>query len=297
MKEVEIEAFLAVVDMGSISAAANSLYISQPALSRRISSLEEELGYLLFVRNKGVRNIEITPKGRAFIVMAKRWKALFLESKGIGAYFDNKANLNLGVIGSVSTYLLPAAFRSFINEHPECQLNIHQYHSEECYYHMEKGELDLALVGKERFSKILTSVPVIRAPFKLVTAKKDFAKGAIHPSQLDPSKEILVSWNNRFENWHDYWFAAQTRPKVCLDMMSLLEYFISEKDTWVIAPTYIASYLAEKFELNIYELIEPPPPMTVYAVFSKDNSSIFAQQFLQAVGKSLDDNIELQSFL
>ena len=54
MTFLEIEAFLSIVQHGSFSAAAEKLYITQPALGRRIRALEEELGYALFIRNKGV---------------------------------------------------------------------------------------------------------------------------------------------------------------------------------------------------------------------------------------------------
>ena len=55
MTFLEIEAFLKIAQCGSFSAAAEKLYITQPALGRRIRALEEELGYSLFIRNKGVR--------------------------------------------------------------------------------------------------------------------------------------------------------------------------------------------------------------------------------------------------
>lgn len=57
MTEREIEAFLTIVRTGSISAAAEVLYVTQPALSRRIRALEQELGYQLFIRKKGLRNV------------------------------------------------------------------------------------------------------------------------------------------------------------------------------------------------------------------------------------------------
>ena len=55
MTEGDIEAFLAVVHAGNISAAAARLYTTQPALSRRLRALEDELGYALLVRGKGLR--------------------------------------------------------------------------------------------------------------------------------------------------------------------------------------------------------------------------------------------------
>ena len=64
MTEREIEAFLTIVRTGSISAAAEVLYVTQPALSRRIRALEQELGYQLFIRKKGLRNVGLTAEGR-----------------------------------------------------------------------------------------------------------------------------------------------------------------------------------------------------------------------------------------
>lgn len=297
MREVEIEAFLAVVDMGNISSAANSLYITQPALSRRISSLEEELGYKLFIRNKGVRNIELTSEGKAFIAIAKKWKSLFLESKGLADNFALASDFRIGVIGSMSTYLLPDTFKQFSNAFPEYNMSIHQHHSEECYYYMEKGALDLALVGKEKYSKAIATLPILRSHFKLISACNNLCKGIIHPSQLDPTKELFVPWNNRFENWHDYWFSAQTRPKVWLDMMPLLEHFILENNTWVIAPTYITVPLAAKLKLSVYDLAEAPPPITVYALHQKNNPHPCVQNFLQTLNAKLTTNKELQLFI
>lgn len=50
MTFLEIEAFLKIAQCGSFSAAAEKLYITQPALGRRIRALEEELGYSLFIQ-------------------------------------------------------------------------------------------------------------------------------------------------------------------------------------------------------------------------------------------------------
>ena len=78
MTQLEIEAFLNIVKYGSITKAAEVLYISQPALSRRIKSLENELQYELFIRQKGIRNVILTPQGEAFIPIAEKWQQLWL---------------------------------------------------------------------------------------------------------------------------------------------------------------------------------------------------------------------------
>ena len=80
MTFLEIEAFLKITETGSFSAAADALYVTQPALGRRIRAMEEELGYPLFVRGKGLRKVELTRQGHAFIGIAHRWQALWNET-------------------------------------------------------------------------------------------------------------------------------------------------------------------------------------------------------------------------
>ena len=60
MTHPEIEAFLLAAKTGTITAAAEQLYVTQPALSRRIRSLEAELGYSLLKRGRGVWAAELT---------------------------------------------------------------------------------------------------------------------------------------------------------------------------------------------------------------------------------------------
>ena len=66
MTNSEISAFLAIVECGSFSKAAEMLFITQPALSRRIQSLENEIGYKLFERNKGFRNAVIKATDKCY---------------------------------------------------------------------------------------------------------------------------------------------------------------------------------------------------------------------------------------
>ena len=63
MTEQDVEIFLAVVRWGSISAAAEAMFITQPAVSRHIRELERELGCPLVRRSKGRRHIELTEQG------------------------------------------------------------------------------------------------------------------------------------------------------------------------------------------------------------------------------------------
>ena len=96
-----------------MTAAANSLFITQPALSRRIQALENELGYPLFIRGKGIRSNELTLQGEHFFPVAKKWLQLFQETEAINqlSYTEPFA---ISAIGSISSYLLSNVFHHFI---------------------------------------------------------------------------------------------------------------------------------------------------------------------------------------
>ena len=74
MTDMEIETFLTVLRSGSMTAAAQALYITQPTLSARLQTLEDEVGTPLFVRGKGLRRLELTEAGTRFLPLAQRWQ-------------------------------------------------------------------------------------------------------------------------------------------------------------------------------------------------------------------------------
>lgn len=293
MTEIEIEAFLAAATTGTISAAAKRLFITQPALSRRIHSLEEQLGYALFLRHKGIRNIELTPEGRAFLPIAERWKALFNESKFLSQDQGLQQSFKLGVINSMCTYIMPSTLQSFINNNPECHFSIHQHHSPECYQYIDQGKLDLALVAKEQFYKDVDSIPAFKTRFLLIS-KAVLADGeTIHPSKLDIKGEIRIPWSSEFDIWHDYWFGSAARSRVNLDMMSALEYFINDTSTWAVVPAYIANDLKEKYQLQVYQLQVPPPDITMFCLRRKDNKNPYGKKFVDILKEQLAKNKDI----
>ncbi len=268
MTDAEIKAFLTVVNSGNVTSAAKELYLTQPALSRRLHALEQSLGYSLLTRGKGLRNVELTPEGKAFIPLAEKWLRLFAESKELPDTMDQVHNFNLGVTESICISLLPDILKQFIRENPLCHLNIHQYHSEECYRQMEAGALDFAFVGKEMFSRMIKAEPVYRSPFRLVSCVP-LPDELRHPSRLPCDKELFVPWNTEFQIWHDYWFGTAVRPRMWLNIIPPMSDLLAEEETWSIVPAYIAQYLSQSHDFYIYDLQEAPTPITLFALRNK----------------------------
>lgn len=120
----ELQAFVAVADRLSFKAAADSLFISQPALSRRIEKLEQALGNRLLERT--TRRIALTDLGTQFLSHAR---AALEELQGA---IDNihaqaaqrAASITVACVPSVANNLLPAVLAAYAADHPATRIKI-----------------------------------------------------------------------------------------------------------------------------------------------------------------------------
>lgn len=299
MTENEIQAFLTIVKNGSISAAAEELYLSQPTLSRRLSILENELNCKLFERRKGQRSIELTSNGEAFVSLAKRWQQLMTENNNL-AVLACVPSLRIGCVGSLCNLLLPPVFQQFLISNPNCRLQVTQYHSSECYAHMEDGMLDLALISDEAYAKNTATTPAFSAHFYLVS-QAVYRDRLIKPSDLNPEQEIRIPWTPSSDQWHDYWFSGNSCAQVVIDQMSLLQYFLSTTAGWALAPAYVAQLLAARNPaLHLYQLSSPPDDEIIYYLQPKNpqHNNYHSQYFMEVLAATLPTlNLELTMML
>lgn len=295
MTYLEIESFLAITKYGNLSAAAEALFISQPALSRRMASLENELGFQLFLRQKGGRSIQLTKEGIAFLDIAKKWKHLWNETVSIASTHKSPL-LKLSSVGSVSNYIFPEVFRSFLKKYPNYKLSFHHYHSLASYNYMENGLIDLAFVSDQRFSKGIRTLPAFSEPFVLVSGMEYPENKPIHPSMLTPENEIRLPWNDEYDAWHTRHFDESIYPYVTLNQMSLLDEFLTE-NTWAIVPMSVSHHLKTKGR-HVYSLIDGPSDRIIYYLTPEEGTSEIMKHFLSELDMHLQtlDNVHSHLF-
>lgn len=259
-----LESFLTIVKLGNLSAAAKNLYITQPALTRRIQQLEEELGYPLFKRQKGQRAIQLTEQGNKFYQIAWKWQLLLEETEAI-AYETQKEILSVGSVNTVSRLLLMPIFPAFL--HDGYRLQLYNAFSEDAYQQMARGLYDLAFIEQQEFTEKLPSgvqmKPVFSETYVLASASElPFSQCAFDIAKLEARREIYVPWNNDFKAWHICNFPKASTPKVYLDDASLLDCFL-EEEVWSIVPYTIGEYLRKQGKY-IYQLKQKPPSRIIY---------------------------------
>ena len=266
MTQTDINVFLAIVKAGSISKAAESLYITQSALSRRLKALEDELGYQLITRQRGIRNIELTEEGNSFIELAERWMELRNEMQDISI---KKRNLTLRIssFDSIGTYLFQPVYQSFIQSNPQILLDIRELVENPAYHQLETGLIDLAFVIDPRFSEKVITLPAFSESMQIICSRNYSLPMRVHPSDLIPEHEIYVLWSAECEKWRRVWFDPASRPYIAIEKMSHLEYFMKNTSSWAIVPSSVAIALNEKLSINICELTETPPKRIVSYAF------------------------------
>jgi DNA-binding transcriptional LysR family regulator len=119
----ELEAFIAVLEAGSFEGAARRLNATSPAVSKRISELESELGVRLFERT--TRRCHITLRGRALVPYAERVLADISEiQRTVGELSSLSGHVRLGVPESIACTLLPEILKSVTANLPELTMGI-----------------------------------------------------------------------------------------------------------------------------------------------------------------------------
>lgn len=151
--------FLTVAETRNLSQAAKKLYISQPAVSKAIKRLEEELGCTLFIRSS--RGVKLTEEGA--LLHNHVSQALFQISAGENMLRTRKSlgvgRIRFGASNTLCRYLLLPRLKSFVKDNPHVNISIHCQSSSHTLRMVEGDEIDIGLIAAPEYAKGLTLYP------------------------------------------------------------------------------------------------------------------------------------------
>ncbi|WP_293765234.1 LysR family transcriptional regulator [uncultured Aquitalea sp.] len=141
----ELQAFLAVAEKSSFKAAAETLYLSQPALSRRIEKLEQSLQVRLLERT--TRSVRLTEEGEHFRLHAQNVvDELEQAMRGLGERAVRRNGLvSIATIPSAAQHLLPAALADFADDYPGMCLRVFDEGAQEVLNQVLEGKADFGI--------------------------------------------------------------------------------------------------------------------------------------------------------
>jgi len=294
MTRLEIEAFLAIIKYGSISAAADRLFVTQPALSRRVRSIEEELGYELFDRGRGVRNIELTEEGKEFVSLAENFLNLYREAGEIPDK-RRKPTLRISTVNSLAAYLLPWVLPEMTEGENGCNVVFISGRALDFYGYVENKTADVALVSDVVPSKKVTMFPAFEEPYMFAGGRAFEGVSRMSPEKLDPADQIRMPWNPEYEVWHRKWFSADRPPGIVTDRMEFLEAFL-RGNKWAVVPRMVAERLKDK-DVWLCPLDNGPEALKIYGLTRDGRKNPLVDRFLKLVHREVSSIEGVHSFL
>lgn len=193
--------FVAVADAGGISAAARNLGLTQPALSRQIKALEDDLDVVLL--DRGARSFTLTPAAETLLTDARK---LLEFCDAMTARVQSAAGglpLRIGYSPSLAGDFLPFAIECFSQLHPGVRISLHDASSVEMQQSLLAGKLDLMVTVPCGTTDSIHWTTLRECGWQLAINPRHrlATQSEVKPSDLDGEKLLLYDR----EQYPDYW--------------------------------------------------------------------------------------------
>jgi DNA-binding transcriptional LysR family regulator len=145
-----LEAFHAVVTLGSVSAAAGQMFVTEPAISHLLRGLEKATGLILF--GKKGRRLDLTPDGHLFFEETASAMSVLTRLDTVAAAIRSAkhGHIRLVAIPVVADYLLPEILYQFSKIHPEIDITVNVAEGHRALDILERGNADLAVAINDK---------------------------------------------------------------------------------------------------------------------------------------------------
>jgi DNA-binding transcriptional LysR family regulator len=195
----QLTTFVTVISEGSMTAAADKLYLTQPAVSQQIRNLEEELGVELLVR--GVRQIKPTPQGEILYDHARKIlqqvQVAEVAIKSMGA--ELRGVIKIGTLSSIGLHLMSPIIGRLMRHNPDLQVRVDYNHGEELFKNFKKGALDILILPdtKEEFGLEMDST----VESKFLTKEEMWLVGSGKETNLQAQMSLAKLADHPFVNF------------------------------------------------------------------------------------------------
>ena len=220
---VHVEGFLEVARRGSVSRAAEALFITQPTLTARLQGLERELGTPLFLRTP--HGMRLTDAGRAWVPFAERaLRALVDGREALQQVINGSAgHLMIAAASAVSTYVLPELLERFVAAHPRVEVSVRTGHSEDVVELVLRDEVQVGL-GRAIRNPDLELRPFHTEDLVLVCAPDHpfTSRASVTLSEVAGEKLIMFDrTSSYYELTQGAFLSAGVRPRELMEMDSI----------------------------------------------------------------------------
>jgi DNA-binding transcriptional LysR family regulator len=186
MDTSQLKAFVTVAECQSFSVAAENLYLTQPAVSKRVASLEHTLDSKLFDRIG--RSLQLTEAGKALLPRAK---TILGELDDAQREIHNlsgtvQGTLKIATSHHIGLHHLPVILRRYTERYPHVQLQLEFLDSDTAYEAVHRGDVELAVITlTSGTTSGFTTIPLWTDPLEFVVARQHPLAQHPHPQLKD----------------------------------------------------------------------------------------------------------------
>ena len=202
MNLAAFEAFVKVMETGSISLAADHLFITQPAVTKRIHSLEDYFGVKLF--ESAGRGVQATHAAHSLLPKVKSWLNELGDIHHTLSHEQDQVQgkLKIGTSHHLGLHHLPHHLKAYVQQFPNVKLDVHFVDSEQAHEQVLAGDLELAFLtlppeGDDRLAYVtIWNDPLVfvAAPFHPLANKQNLQlEDLIQYPSLLPAAQTYTS--------------------------------------------------------------------------------------------------------
>ena len=276
MRLEQLDAFVEVARRGSVSRAADALYVTQPTLTARVKGLEQELDAKLFIRSQ--RGMRLSEAGRAFLPYAERTVDTVSSGKRLLGELarGESGQLALGAAPAVSTYVLPRILTRFRRTHPKVSLAVRTGHSEEVLELVLREQVQIGL-GRDLRHPQVEAIPLYEDELVLVVdPKHKFAEQTeIGPDQLTEVQLILFDQTSSYHRLTSEFFegvGALPRGVMELDNIDAAKKMVEQGLGVALLPHTAVAAELEGGSLKAVTLVDAPAPKRRIVIYRRRDS-------------------------
>lgn len=267
----EIQSFLEIVRVNSLSAAAANLYLTQSTISKQLNLLENELGVTLFERGKGRKCNTLTEEGKKFLMLARQWQSLYHDTTTLTEHAYGK-RLRFAANTSIYSTYLKDVLVDFLAEQNNVALSCFSSHSSVAYQKVAERKIEFAFVSNALQRSGISVSLVLEEPFCLVTSC--FSGGlqaSVQLEYLKPANEVFFYWDDTFTQWHERVLGPITSTYAYVEDIDTLLRMVEQR-CWTFFPRSVWNSLsaAERCNFIAQDVAFPMEPRSVYLIRRND---------------------------
>jgi LysR family transcriptional regulator, benzoate and cis,cis-muconate-responsive activator of ben and cat genes len=281
--------FVAVAEEENVTRASAKLHVAQPAVSRQIRDLEDELGLTLLERT--AKSVRLTDAGRVFLEEARAVLQRADDAvKAVRAVADGKrGELHVGYAPSLTVQILPRALRRFQAELPGVRVSLHDLSTEEMMAGLREGRLHVALMVAPTGAQLrgLRIHELARYPICMAVAPGHrFARQRAITLEKAVAEPLIAYSRADYPEYHTAiakMFAPLGRTPTIAEEHDSVTSLIAAVEAGhgiALVPSCMACLAGPR--LKILPLNPPTDPVIVGAVCREQGASVAAKKFIEA---------------